>query len=286
MRHLLPKVLFSLSGSGRRQTLSFITTTKRTKLSTTSSSTSTLSDTASQLEDEGKTCPILQKALPELKSRFQKVANKNIDKGVFPILSPAIVEKLQTRWNPEEYDKQASVLVPVYSDNGVSSVLFTARSPYMPMNPSEISFVGGHREEGETLEETALREAQEELLGNYPWTDPEKVVILGRGTTIPAITGTPVTPIIAVMLQEIQHPLPELFPGCENEVEAVFGMSLEELLQTETSHELPNHRLLGNDRHGPLYPSPYGDIWGLTAFMLRPLLHKLYRPVFKLGQKK
>jgi hypothetical protein len=108
------------------------------------------------------------------------------------------------------------------------------------------------------------------------------LVILGRGTCIPAITGTPVTPIIAVIMQEIQQPLNHVFPGDPCEVEAVFGMPLKELLQSEESHELPDHRLLGKERMGPRYPSPHGYIWGLTAFMLRPLLHKLFKPVFQL----
>ena len=136
--------------------------------------------------------------------------------------------------------------------------------------------------EEESLEETAIREAEEELLGDYPWRDPGKMVILGKGTTIPAITGTPVTPIIAVLTQEIQKPLHRVFPGDKSEVEVVFGMSLQELLDVEESHELPDHRLLGKERMGPRYPSPHGHIWGLTAFMLRPLLHKLYKPVFQL----
>ena len=207
------------------------------------------------------------------------------------MLPPAVSDQLHQRWQPDDHDKRASVLIPLYSDHGVPSILFTARSPHVPQNPSEISFPGGHfqPESDETLEDTALRETQEELQGQYPWRDPQHLVILGRGTTIPANTGTPVTPIIAVMMQELQQEQPpttssiqDVFPGDKSEVEHVFGVSLEQLLREEESHELPDHRLLGKKRQGPRFPSPYGHIWGLTAFMLRPLLHKLYRPVFHL----
>jgi NUDIX domain len=225
-------------------------------------------------------CAVLEQALPDLVARFQKHADKN--GGDFPILPPAMTEKLLLRWDPKAHTKRASVLIPLYSDNGVPSILFTARSTHVPLNPSEISFPGGHSLENETLEDTAIREAEEELLGNYSWRDPSQMVILGRGTTVPAITGTPVTPIIAVMTRTIQQPLHHIFPGDKSEVDVVFGISLQELLATEHNHELPNHPLLGKDRVGPRYPSPHGHIWGLTAFMLRPLLHKLFRPVFQL----
>lgn len=113
---------------------------------------------------------------------------------------------------------------------------------------------------------------------------------------MPSIRGTPVTPIIAVMMQPLgvdpslqqqqasfngYHSLESTFPGCDHEVETVFGMSCQELLQQEDSHTLPPHPKLGSNRQGPRYPSPHGYIWGLTAFMVRPLLHKLYQPVFQ-----
>lgn len=229
-------------------------------------------------------CPVLAGSLPNLEERFRKLSDKN--GGTFPVLHRSINEKLLQRWNPDDHTKRASVLIALYSDHGVPSILFTARSPEVPLNPSEISFPGGHAASSEeSLEDTALREAQEELMGDYPWKDPDHLTILGQGTTIPAITGTPVTPMIAVMTQEIRQPLQEMFPGDKGEVDVVFGMPIQELLKTEGSHELPDHRLLGKERMGPRFPSPHGYIWGLTAFMLRPLLHKLYRPIFNLKNK-
>lgn len=235
-------------------------------------------------ESSSSSSTVLQQALPVLQARFNKLADQSNNDGIFPILPPKVEQQMMQRWDPREHSRKASVLIPLYCDkNGVPSMLFTARSAHLPVNPSEISFPGGHYSfKDESLEETAIREAEEELLGDYPWRNPQQMVILGRGTTIPAITGTPVTPIIAVMMQEIQQPLHEAFPGDKSEVDVVFGISLQELLNTEESHELPDHRLLGKERLGPRYPSPHGHIWGLTAFMLKPLLHKLYKPVFQL----
>ena len=262
-------------------------------------------------------CPVFTKALPELQARFAKVSKSNTNKeddGCFPILPPTMTEQLHKRWHPDEYanGKRAAVLIAIYSDNGIPSLLLTVRSPHVPQNPSEISFPGGHLQSDadDSLEDAALRETQEELLGSYPWRDPRHLVILGRGTTIPSIAGTPVTPIIAIMMQDLRLHMPksvagdsniatslhnkqqsiiaDVFPGDKSEVDVVFGVPLEQLLREETSHELPDHRLLGKERRGPRFPTPthIGDddtyIWGLTAFMLRPLLHKLYRPVFGL----
>lgn len=272
----------------------------------TASEFSTDTNNSITSQSVGRLCPRMQEALPELKARFAKLSSPNSSNNssgdadadaVFPILAPAITEQLQQRWKANEYERRAAVLIPLYSDNGVPSILLTARSAHVPQNPSEISFPGGHfqHDTDASLEDTALRETQEELLGNYPWRDPQHLVILGRGTTIPAINGTPVTPIIAVMMQELRPEndlqqsqsdgssthIQDAFPGDNSEVDHVFGMPLEQLLREEDSHELPNHRLLGSQRQGPRFPSPYGHIWGLTAFMLRPLLHNLYRPVFQ-----
>ena len=93
--------------------------------------------------------------------------------------------------------------------------------------------------------------------------------------------GTPVTPVLGVFTFDIPHENVELaFPGYNpNEVEKVFAVSIQELLDNETSENLPR---LGS--HAPVfYNSAKGGgekIWGLTAFCLRPILHKILKPIF------
>ena len=115
--------------------------------------------------------------------------------------------------------------------------------------------------------ETALRETREEIGGEW-----SEVVIIGECTTVPSIRGTPVTAIIGVLPEPVQM---DTFTTNEMEVEEVFCLSIEELLRVETS------RLLGRiSAPAPVYPTEYGEIWGLTAFVLRPILHQLLKPIF------
>jgi hypothetical protein len=139
----------------------------------------------------------------------------------------------------------------------------------MNNHTSEISFPGGHQEEGESMVETALRETVEEIGGDW-----SAVVILGECTSIPSIRGTSVTAIIGILPEPVVQ-MDAFFTTNEMEVEEVFGLSIEELLRVETS------RLLGRiSAPAPVYPTKYGEIWGLTAIVLKPILHQLLKPIF------
>ena len=60
--------------------------------------------------------------------------------------------------------KDAAVLVPVFEDaGGALHAVFTRRRHDLRRHAGEISFPGGRQDEGETLLETALREAHEEV---------------------------------------------------------------------------------------------------------------------------
>ncbi|CAB9503597.1 Nudix hydrolase NudL [Seminavis robusta] len=219
-------------------------------------------------------CPVLSTALPQLRAVFANKSTKNpeSDKIVFPLLSKKIEANV---WKTVKLnqERKAAVLVPLVSFDGTPSLLFTVRSSHLPTHASEVSFPGGHFDvaEDSTLEDTAVREAQEELLGeDYPW---DKVEVLGQATALPSIKGTPVTPVIAVFPVPIHE---DTFPGHDGEVEEVFCVSLEDLIAMETTEPSPRFRA-----DIPVFPA--GDnqrIWGLTAVITQPLLHKLFKPVF------
>ncbi len=64
---------------------------------------------------------------------------------------------------PPKY-KHAGVLIPLFEEEGIFKVLFTKRSNMLENHKGQISFPGGAvGEEDRTVEETALREAQEEV---------------------------------------------------------------------------------------------------------------------------
>jgi 8-oxo-dGTP pyrophosphatase MutT (NUDIX family) len=211
---------------------------------------------------------LLDDAVPKLKKLFQGKLNED---GAYPLF-PSKVRSQIWRTVPIDRSREAAILVPIVSFEGSISLLFTTRSSNMPTHASEVSYPGGHFDTAvdSSLEETAVREATEELLGDYPWEDVE---IIGRATALPSMKGTPVTPVLAVLPYEISR---ETFPGCPDEVDEVFCVSLEELARIETTE--PNERFKSNI---PVYPTTENQrIWGLTAVVTRPLLHNLLNPIF------
>ena len=199
----------------------------------------------------------LKNSIPRLRSLLRQQANEN---QVFPLFPPKR-EKLIWEFTPIDRRRKAAILVPLVSYEGVPSLLFTTRSRNLPTHSSEVSFPGGHYNSAidHSIEKTAIREAQEELLGDYPW---DEVEIIGKASPLPSITGMPVTPIIAVLPYDINH---HTFPGCPNEVEDVFSVSLKELLEVETSQR--SERFQENI---PAFHALNGKkIWGLTAIVTR-----------------
>jgi len=179
--------------------------------------------------------------------------------------------------------RPAAVLVPLCTVNNVPSILFTLRSATLSSHAGQIAFPGGHADCGEMAIQTALRETQEELLGHHSKSDDagydfdNGIAILGQAQAVPSVTGNMVTPIIGALTDDLpsHDAIHVMFPGNEGEVDEVFAMSIDELLSVETSQEL---KRLGT--MGPVYPAGEnrGKIWGLTAIILRPILHKILVP--------
>jgi len=169
----------------------------------------------------------------------------------------------------------AAVLVPICSVGGNPSILFTLRSSTVRAHKSEISFPGGHVEECDnaSFANAAMRETQEELKGTYNYD--QDVYMLGETEWVPSANGMPVTPVLAVFTKEFrdeQH-IQQVFPPSSSEVEMVFTRTIEELLKSEASEPLPRLGSLS-----PIFPGKEGKIWGLTAFILQPLLHHIIDP--------
>jgi nudix motif 8 len=179
--------------------------------------------------------------------------------------------------------RSAAVLVPICLVSGIPSILFTLRSNNVSSHKSEISFPGGHMEEtDESPAHAALREAEEELNGTYDYQFG--VEILGETDWVPSANGTPVVPVVAAFTDEFhdeQH-LQEVFYNCDEgrEVERVFTRTLEDLIKSESHEPLPRLGSLS-----PIFPGREGKIWGLTAFILRPLLHDIILPAFQKNGK-
>ncbi len=155
----------------------------------------------------------------------------------------------------------AAVLAPIYEHDGEAHVVLTRRSPALRVHSGEVSFPGGRRDEGEGLEETARREAHEEI-GLDPWT----VEIIGELDHLSTITsGSFIVPYVGALPGR-----PELVAS-PAEVEAVLHVRLAELLDPGVYRE-ERWPLFGTVRPIFFFELQGDTVWGATAAMLRQLL--------------
>lgn len=164
-------------------------------------------------------------------------------------------------YEPEHDDfRNSSVLVPITTWNEKPEIVLTLRTASIK-HGGQISFPGGGREGDESIEETALREAQEEI-----GLHPESVEVAGLLT--PLYVGhsdNMVTPVVGFLMEEQE------FTPNPNEVDEVFQVSLEALV---ADHNLNDEEW---NLRGVTYRVPFWDIhrvplWGATAMMLNELV--------------
>ncbi len=155
-------------------------------------------------------------------------------------------------------EARAAVLVPLYrSDDGQARVILTKRPDHMRTHPGDVVFPGGRLEEGEGPEETAKREACEEI------GLPEDGVRVIGGLT-PITTRDPGNLIVPVVAKVRR---PDKYVLQEEEVAAVIEPAVVDLLD--------DSRWRTSDWFGRtlwFYEFDEGIMWGATAFMMREFL--------------
>jgi len=158
----------------------------------------------------------------------------------------------------------SAVLVPLYEDGGDVHVVLTRRAWHMRSHTGEVSFPGGKQEPGESLWDTALREAQEEVA-----LDPASVEQVGELHHLATVTSrASIVPYVGVLPGR-----PELRPN-PDEVDAVLHVPLPELLHPDTYRQ-ERWGVPGLDRPIHFFEIPGDTIWGATAAMLVDLLARL-----------
>jgi 8-oxo-dGTP pyrophosphatase MutT (NUDIX family) len=151
--------------------------------------------------------------------------------------------------------KCAAVLVPLLRQGDEWHLLFTRRTERVESHKGQVSFPGGACDDGEkTPEETALREAQEEI-----GIQPRDVRLLGRLHPMDTISSYRVTPVVGVI------PWPYVFRPASAEVARVFTMPLTWLAERSNRWEF---NMLGRKLSVIVYHPFDGEtLWGATARM-------------------
>ena len=162
-----------------------------------------------------------------------------------------------TRLDPMRTLRPAAVLVALQQVGGEIHVVLTKRASHLKHHAGQISFPGGKQEEADqSLEQTALREAEEEI--GLP---PQNVEILGAMPTHETVTNFTVTPVLGLIRATFT-----LTPDY-NEVAEVFTVPLSHVTNT-ARFSVQGRRWRGQRR--AYYTVPYGPyyIWGATARIL------------------
>jgi len=186
---------------------------------------------------------------------------------------------------PMDATTRYAVLVPLVELDGETHLLYEVRAASLRHQPGEICFPGGHMETGETAEECALRETQEEL--SIP---PSAVQILGNLDFLCHRSGFVLYPVLArVDAQALKHLVCN--PAEVDEMFLVPLSTLRSMPQEQYRYELIP--ALGDDfpfeRIGiprdyrwkkgvetfPVYCWQDKAIWGLTGRITRHLLSLL-----------
>lgn len=153
--------------------------------------------------------------------------------------------------------KDAAILIALFEKDGEYCFPMIKRPENVKNHPGQIALPGGSKEEEESLEETALREAQEEI-----GVDPDKIEIIGKLTPIPVpVSGYLVQTYIGVMDEEPEWKL------SENEVADFFVLKVSELLDSDKDY-YETWDLRGFEAKVPIFKVGDLNIWGATASVL------------------
>lgn len=159
----------------------------------------------------------------------------------------------------DPHDRLAAVLAPLI-EGPEASLVFTVRSSDLSRHAGEISFPGGLQDPGETLSQTALREAFEEI-----GLVPETTELVGA---LPPVHTT-VSGILVVPFVGVLETLPALVVS-DGEIEEVLTFTVARLAEVERPVEVA--REPGRVWHGFAYELDGYMIWGATGWMLHSLL--------------
>jgi len=172
--------------------------------------------------------------------------------------------EVKTIDNPDSRYIHSSVLIPLFSKDGQYMVLFTKRTNRVEHHKGQISFPGGavDKDDG-SLEETALREAYEEI-----GLLKSDVKLLGRiDDMITMVSDFIVHPFVG----RIPYPYP--FKINPHEVDSIVVIPLYVFMDKISGHIKDSVNVDGFIYHGTSYEYQGHVIWGATARIMENFIH-------------
>ncbi|SER56976.1 NUDIX hydrolase [Natrinema salaciae] len=164
-----------------------------------------------------------------------------------------------TEIDDQEYD--AAVLAPIVDRDGEDHLLFTRRADHLGEHPGQMSFPGGGAEpKDESILETALREANEEI-----GLERSEAEVVGQLDDIRTVTEYAVTPFVA-------HVPDRAYRREESEVAEIVVLPLSGLLDPDNyEYERRSHPYYGEIVIHYFHVNGY-TVWGATGRILVQLL--------------
>jgi 8-oxo-dGTP pyrophosphatase MutT (NUDIX family) len=156
--------------------------------------------------------------------------------------------------------RRAAVLIPLIAAGDGFDILFAKRSENLAVHKGQVAFPGGSAEAGESPEEAALRESEEEV--GLPARDVE---LIGRLDDLITHTGFIVAPFVGVVSGRPEYILQPA------EVDEVFEVPIDALL-ARTNPQI--RYVTYKEQVYPTYVFRHEgvEIWGLTGRILKGFL--------------
>jgi len=176
------------------------------------------------------------------------------------IMAPFRDDVADREFLPPSSSKPSSVLVVMKPEEETFSLLYTVRSTKLRNHTKQISFPGGRADKNESVVETALREANEEI-----GLEQSNVQILGRLSPLfVPNSNSGIIPVIAILTSNQEFHLNT------DEVEELFYTNIKELNNSNISHFPLEYN--NNSFSVPYWKvHPTIPLWGATAIISKEL---------------
>ena len=159
----------------------------------------------------------------------------------------------------------SAVLILLYPKNNTFNFILTLRSNKVESHKGQISLPGGVQEKNESLEQTALRETNEEI-----GVLPKIIELLGNLSTIYIpFSGFNIYPYVGWT-----ESVPDL-QASEDEVEKIIEVSIDELID-DTNQRKKNTTIRGVPVTMPYFNLNNEIVWGATSMILSEFKEIIY----------